>query len=127
MKDKRPININPLTIKLPITALVSIGHRISGVFVFLLIPLLLYLLSQSLASESSFQQMQQLFSPLWMKGVLWIFVAGFAFHFVAGFRHILMDCHIGDSQRLGRLGAWMVLLIGAAIALLAAWCIGSCL
>lgn len=127
MKDKRPININPLSIKLPITAFVSIGHRISGVVVFLLIPLLLYLLSQSLASEDSFQAVQQLLQPLWMKLLFWGLVAGFAFHLVAGIRHLLMDCHIGDSLRMGRLGAWLVIFLSTAAAVLTAWaiwCIG---
>ncbi|MCS5709088.1 succinate dehydrogenase, cytochrome b556 subunit [Candidatus Berkiella cookevillensis] len=125
MKDKRPKNINPLTIRLPLTALVSIGHRISGIVVFLFIPLLLCGLGESLKSEAAFLDMRLWFQAAWVKVILWGFIAAFAFHFIAGLRHMLMDCHIGDSLKSGRVGAVMVLIATFVIAGLAAWCIGS--
>jgi hypothetical protein len=53
-KRSRPKNLNLLTIRLPIPALVSIMHRVSGAFLFLLLPGLLWLLAQSLASAESY-------------------------------------------------------------------------
>ena len=53
--DKRPINLNFLTMTFPITAIVSLLHRMSGIFLFLLIPLLLWMLQESLASEARWQ------------------------------------------------------------------------
>ena len=111
--------------KLPIPALVSIGHRISGLVVFLFVPLMLCALDASLKSESSFIAMQAWFQPLWVKALLWIFIVGLVFHLLAGMRHLLMDCHIGESLKAGRIGAMFVLLASAVLAILAAWCIRS--
>lgn len=127
VKDKRPININPLTIKLPITALVSIGHRVSGVVVFLMIPLLLCFLSESLRSEQTFQALAGYFQSIGMKVLLWVLVVGFAYHCIAGVRHLLMDCHIGESLRGGRMGSVIVMALSTLFALAAAWWIGGCL
>ena len=55
---KRPVNINLLKIKLPLTALLSITHRLSGMFVFFIVlPLTaisFYYLAQSLESYEQF-------------------------------------------------------------------------
>jgi succinate dehydrogenase / fumarate reductase cytochrome b subunit len=55
---KRPVNINLLKIKLPLTALLSITHRLSGMFVFFVVlPLTaisLYYLAESLDSYEQF-------------------------------------------------------------------------
>ena len=44
----RPKYLNLLRIKMPVGAIASIGHRISGVCLFLCIPVLIYLLDLSL-------------------------------------------------------------------------------
>ena len=107
--NKRPINKNPLSIRLPITALVSISHRVSGVFVFLLIPGLLWMLEKSLASESSYLTLMDTLQTPWVCVTYWLFIAALVFHLLAGIRHLIMDWHIGDSLRGGRLGSWMVI------------------
>ena len=53
-KDNRPVNLNLLTISLPIIGLSSILHRISGVAVFFSFPLIVWVFSISLKSENSF-------------------------------------------------------------------------
>lgn len=120
MIDKRPININPLSIRLPVAALVSISHRISGVIVFLLIPILLYILEQSLQSAETYAQISDIFSAQWLKFSLWVLLAGIIFHLLAGIRHLIMDMHIGDSLRGGRIGAILVFAISAMLIVAAA-------
>ncbi len=127
MNKKRPLNINPLTIKLPIPALVSICHRISGVVVFLFIPLLLCLLGHSLESEVSFKEMMTwMQSPVW-KFFIWVLGVGLYFHIVAGLRHLLMDIHIGESLRAGRFSAILVFSLSIAFALWSALALGGIL
>ena len=70
MKDKRPINLNLMTIKFPITAITSILHRASGVFVFLAVPLLLWCLQYSLASPMHFLYLEASFSQTWFKALV---------------------------------------------------------
>ncbi len=117
--NNRPVNLSLSTIKFPITAIVSILHRISGVFLFAGAGVLLWLLDKSLASEESFVSLQQLLNqPIWQL-VVWVVLAALAYHVVAGIRHLLMDCGIGESLRGGRLGAWLVLIAAAVLIVLA--------
>ncbi|MBS0286013.1 MAG: succinate dehydrogenase, cytochrome b556 subunit [Proteobacteria bacterium] len=120
MKTTRPININPLTIRLPVMAFVSIMHRISGVLVFLLIPLLLGALGRSLASPEGLAQVKEATQTPLAQLFVWSLVGALIFHLFAGIRHLLMDMHIGDSLVAGRWGARIVILC-ALIAFIAAF------
>ncbi|MDP1756070.1 MAG: succinate dehydrogenase, cytochrome b556 subunit, partial [Pseudohongiella sp.] len=58
MKDNRPINLDFKTLRLPLPAITSILHRISGVIIFGGVFVLLWLLSSSLKSEAGFLDVQ---------------------------------------------------------------------
>ena len=111
MPSKQPVNLNLMTIRMPVTALVSIGHRLSGLLTFLLIPVLLCALSLSLKSEEGYAQLMQYFDGLIFKAIVWAGVLGLGYHLIAGVRHLLMDLHIGETNRGGKLGAWIVLAL----------------
>lgn len=121
MINKRPININPLSVQIPIGALVSITHRLSGILVFLLIPMVLWAMQLSFESEQSFEQMKAVFDIPLLKMVTWIFLAALLYHLVAGLRHLLMDVHMGDSLRAGRLSAKIVIIVSLLLAIEAAY------
>ena len=108
---QRPLNINPFSIRLPLPALISISHRLSGIFIFLGIPFLLLGLQRSLESQHSFDTLQRLVTHPVMSVTLWLFVAALCFHLLAGCRHLLIDFQIGDSLKGGRLGAWIVVIV----------------
>ena len=63
-KDNRPVNLNLLTISLPIIGLSSILHRISGLAVFFSFPLIVWVFSISLESENSFLMLSNLLQNL---------------------------------------------------------------
>lgn len=105
MNKQRPKNLNLLTIRFPIPALVSILHRMSGVFLFLIIPVILWALQSSLASQDSFQALHDSFTTPFAKAIVWLFLAPFIYHFVAGIRHLLMDMNVGIELKSGRLTA----------------------
>ena len=111
MKDKRPVNLNLWTIAFPLPAIISILHRISGVILFVLMPLLLWLLASSLRDASSFAQSAAFLAQPLVKLVIWGLLVALFYHLVAGIRHLLMDGHIGDSLAGGRLGAKIVLAL----------------
>lgn len=71
MKDTRPVNIDLTTIRFPLTAILSITHRITGVIIFIGVAILLYLLGLSLESEAGFAEAQQLLSSPLAKFVVW--------------------------------------------------------
>lgn len=115
---KRPINLNLLTIKFPLAAIVSILHRASGVFVFLLIPFLLWMLDLSLGSPIEFDHLQDVLSSPIVKFIWWLFIAALLYHLIAGVRHLLMDVGIGESLQGGRQSAIITLGLAIVIALL---------
>lgn len=116
MKSNRPINL-PLSqvisvnVKSPI-AIASILHRISGVILFLLIPVLLWLLQTSLSSPESFEA---LFDNVLLRFVVWIFVAATAFHFVMGVKHLIADMGMIEELKSGRLAATVSFIIAAIL------------
>lgn len=118
---KRPKNLNLLTIKLPINALVSILHRASGVVLFLLLPLMLLAMQQSLVSEASYEMLRQLFAhwlvKLFLIGCSWAFFH----HFYAGIRHLLQDVHWMTSLQKSRITGRVVLVLVGVSVLLFAW------
>lgn len=119
MNDKRPVNLDIGTIHLPITAYVSILHRVSGVILFFATGILLWLLDASLASPQSFDDVKSLLTGSFAQLIIWGILAALAYHLVAGIRHLIMDFGIGESLAGGILGAKLV-LAGAILLTLAA-------
>lgn len=118
MNKQRPVNLDLFTIKFPIPAIISILHRVSGVILFLLIPVMLWMLYSSLASPMGFDDVQDFLSSLWVRFFIWLVVVALLYHLVAGVRHLLMDMDIGESLQGGRRGAWAVVVITIILALI---------
>lgn len=111
MNNQRPVNLDLASLKYPATAIVSILHRITGILLFLLMPVMLYLLNSSLHSEASFIALhEQLSNPCW-KLVLWVSAAAMVYHLIAGIRHLLMDLGLGESLSVARKTAVGVILL----------------
>jgi succinate dehydrogenase / fumarate reductase cytochrome b subunit len=99
-------NIHALTdlpnYRMPLAAIVSILHRISGALLVLLMPFVLYLLEKSLTSEVSFEYFKGIVSNWFFKLIILALCWGYLQHFCSGIRHLIMDAHIGldkDSAR----------------------------
>ncbi len=124
MKSNRPVNLSLSTVlavnmKSPV-AIASILHRISGVVIFLLIPVLLYVLQQSLASEAAFAAVKTDILGGLVGGVLvFVALAGLIFHLVAGIKHLIQDFGVGESLQGGRLFATLALVVSAILILCA--------
>ncbi|MDQ2075428.1 succinate dehydrogenase, cytochrome b556 subunit [Marinimicrobium sp. ABcell2] len=119
MKNQRPVNLDLTKFSFPLAAIVSILHRISGVFTFAGVAILLWLLDASLASEDRFFALQEtLTQPLW-QFVIWTVLAALAYHVVAGVRHMLMDVGIGESLKGGRRGAQLTVVLAVVLMILA--------
>ena len=106
-------------IRLPLPALVSILHRISGALLFFpLTAWLLYLLDVSLVSEAEFARVRDgyLQAPLAKIGLL-VFVWAFAHHLFAGVRYLLLDLDKGIELRPARISSAVVIVLGLAVTL----------
>jgi succinate dehydrogenase / fumarate reductase, cytochrome b subunit len=116
---KRPKYLDLSKIRLPIPALVSILHRVSGAILFLFfIPLLLLALGSSLASPDSFASLQAKFAHPLSKLIMLGFAWAYLHHFCAGIRHLLMDMHKGIDLQSSRLSAKIVLVVSIVLTLL---------
>lgn len=118
MNHNRPKNLNLLTIRFPVPAIVSILHRITGVALFLLIPFLLWALSCSLTPDG-FDTLSYHLSGGLAKFILWVLLIPLCFHLIAGIRHLLSDIHLGDSLKSGRTSAYLVFILTALLIIVA--------
>ena len=116
----RPVFLNLMRIQMPVGALTSIGHRISGVVLAASVPVAVYLLGLSLRDAVGFSQVIALFAQFPVKALAVIVVWALAQHSLSGVRHLLTDFDIGSPMRVARRSAWFVNLAGVAVAALAA-------
>ena len=97
--DHRPVYIDLRKINLPVSALISITHRLSGMYVFFItLPLMLALIYFSTESEDSFNDLSLFLKDY--KFILALIVLSFSilwYHILSGVRHLIMDAHIGES------------------------------
>jgi len=107
----RPVFLDLTKMRFPPMAIISIMHRISGVFLFLLLPFVLYLLHGSLASAAEFDAMKQWLSSPIPAFVMWVFVCSAAFHLFAGIRHMVMDLGFGEHLCTAKWSAYFLLLL----------------
>ena len=97
--DHRPVYIDLRKINLPVSALISIMHRLSGMYIFFItLPLMLALIYFSTESEDSFNELSLFLKNY--KFILGLIVLSFCilwYHILSGVRHLIMDAHIGES------------------------------
>jgi succinate dehydrogenase / fumarate reductase, cytochrome b subunit len=116
----RPVFFNLIQIQMPVGALTSITHRVTGVVLALSIPYGVYLLDMSLQSPQSFARLTGLFHQWPFKVAAILFIWALAHHLLAGIRHLLSDIDVGALLPAARRSAWIVNVGGLAVALLAA-------
>jgi succinate dehydrogenase / fumarate reductase cytochrome b subunit len=119
VKDKRPVNLDIGSMRLPITAWASITHRATGVFLFGGIAVLLWALEASLASPESFVSLQESLANPLFKLVLWAVVSGLIYHSLAGIKHLVMDFGIGETMEGGIRGVRIVVALSVVFILMA--------
>jgi len=119
VNKQRPKNLNLLTIRFPLPAIVSILHRISGIILFLSLPFMLWALETSLHSEEQFNALKDRLATPCFKFITWACLSAFLFHVVTGIRHLLMDLDIGVSLQGGRKSAALSLLAAFILVILA--------
>jgi succinate dehydrogenase / fumarate reductase cytochrome b subunit len=98
--QERPVYLDLTKIRLPMSAFSSITHRLSGMYIFFVaLPLILYVIDQSLSSRSSFDKLaDDIVSISFFSFFLFISISIFWYHILTGIRHLIMDFfHIGES------------------------------
>mgnify|MGYP001605442134 FL=1 len=120
-QQNAPVFLNLFRIRMPAGAVASIAHRISGVLLFLSLPLLAWLLDLSLQGGEGYERAIALLQSTGVRLASVLLVWSLLHHLVAGIRFLLIDVHLGVSMPAARLSAWFANLAAALMALLYAW------
>ena len=106
----RPVFLNLLKIKLPMNAVASITHRLSGMYVFFItLPMSLALL---FLSKTTFAYLKANLNELnFLSFFVYLSFLIFFYHLLTGIRHLLQDHHIGDSMNMLNISARGIIVI----------------
>lgn len=107
-KKNRPRYLNLIKISMPVAAVVSIGHRISGFLLVIAIPFLIYAFQLSVSSAEAYGQVLAVLENPIILTIIALLVWSFSHHFFAGIRFLLIDIDIGVSKAAARTSAWLI-------------------
>ena len=117
--------IDALQYKLPPAGWVSILHRVSGGLMFVLLPLIVWLLDVSLGSEVSYERFSNAFiagigfvPAFLLKLIVLTLIWAYLHHFIAGVRHLWMDATHSVSKQQGRISAIVTLAASGVLTVL---------
>lgn len=116
--QNRPIFLNLIKIHFPVSAVVSILHRVSGVLLSLSIPVLVFLFGLSIKDEQSYSRVADWLTGIGGKLIVVFLLWNLAHHFLAGIRFLLLDLDIGITKIGAARSAWVVHVGAAIIALI---------
>jgi len=117
----KPVYINLFKIQLPLSALLSISHRVSGILIFFMVlPVSAYILNILLASQASFISFLDAYkASVFLRTFVLFNILIFVYHVIAGIRHMLMDFHlISETLYASNTSAKIAIILFLVIALL---------
>lgn len=135
-REHRNIGLKELLsylVRFPAAAWVSLLHRVSGLLLFVLLPLAIWALDASVSSEASFEQFARVFShgygslPGWLfKFVCLAVMWSYMHHLIAGLRFLMLDVNHSavERYRAARSARWVLILSLTLTALLSAKMLG---
>jgi succinate dehydrogenase / fumarate reductase cytochrome b subunit len=91
MPHNRPISPHLQIYKLPLTAIISISHRLTGVFLSAGLIGLVFIIGQITLGEENFNYMQTALHTIPCRILIIGFVYALMFHLCHGLRHLLWD------------------------------------
>ena len=100
--QERPVYLDLSKIRLPMSALTSITHRLSGMYIFFVtLPLLLFVINQSISSKANYERLIMDMSSISLYSMfIFLSVSIFWYHILTGIRHLIMDfLHLGESLK----------------------------
>ncbi|ACL72549.1 succinate dehydrogenase, cytochrome b556 subunit [Thioalkalivibrio sulfidiphilus] len=114
-REGRPVFLNLLKIRLPVPGVASIAHRISGVLLFLAIPLFLFIFQRSLQGEAGYAEALALLRHPLVMLISLVLLWSLLHHWLAGIRYLLIDVDVGVERTAARKSAWTVLILAPVL------------
>ena len=117
----KPVYINLFKIQLPLSALLSITHRVSGMLIFFLVlPVSASIFNLLLQSSDSFALFMDSYNTsIFIRTFVLFNILVFEYHVIAGIRHMLMDFNlISETLSSSNTSAMVALIFFFVISLL---------
>lgn len=89
--NNRPLSPHLQVYRLPLTGIISITHRATGVFLTLGLLLIVYLLWTLTQGQENYSAMQKVMHLWPLQIILWGFIYALFFHLCHGIRHLIWD------------------------------------
>jgi succinate dehydrogenase / fumarate reductase cytochrome b subunit len=114
-KHNRPTSPHLQVYKLPLTGIISISHRITGVLLSVGLIFFVCLVSFIAAGPQSFAAMQDLMHNFLLRLIYWGFIYALFFHLCHGIRHLIWDAGQGFERET--MDSYVLIELAASIAL----------
>jgi succinate dehydrogenase / fumarate reductase cytochrome b subunit len=119
----RPVSPHLQIYRPQLTSILSILHRITGVFLTLGIPVLIYWLAAAATSAEAFDRAQAVAGSVIGRGLLFLWTGAFFYHLLNGLRHLAWDGGWGYELPMVYRTGWAA-LIGSVVLTLVSWALG---
>jgi succinate dehydrogenase / fumarate reductase cytochrome b subunit len=113
--NNRPISPHLQIYKLPLTGIISITHRMTGVMLSAGLICFVYIVSSVAGGETAYTAMQGLMGVWLVKLIYWGFIYALFFHLCHGVRHLIWDA--GQSFDSDTLDYYAKIELGCSLAL----------
>lgn len=117
--SNRPISPHLQAYKLPLTGIISITHRMTGVLLSVGLVVIVYMISAMADGAVSYAAMQSLMSVWLIKLMYWGFIYALFFHLCHGVRHLIWDAGRSFDRKTLNCYALIELIVSATLTLAA--------
>jgi succinate dehydrogenase cytochrome b subunit len=114
----RPLSPHLQVYRLQITSVLSILHRLSGIWLGIGTLLLTWWLVALANGSAPFATAQTFFASILGKILLFLWTLGLMFHFCNGIRHLVWDSGLGFEKPAYHASGWIVLAAAAFLTVL---------
>jgi succinate dehydrogenase / fumarate reductase, cytochrome b subunit len=115
MNINRPTSPHLQVYKLPLTGVISITHRLTGVLLSAGLIFFIYIVTAVAGGEAAYAAMQALMSVWLVRLIYWGFIYALFFHLCHGVRHLIWDT--GKSFNPDTLNRYAMIELSASLVL----------
>ena len=123
MSRSRPLSPHLQIYRLPISAVISISHRVAGVLLAVGSLVLVYWLVALASGPDAFAHAQALLGSVVGRVVLLALTLALFYHLANGIRHLFWDAGFGFELRTVR-ASGMLVIVASIVLTLVAWALG---
>jgi succinate dehydrogenase / fumarate reductase cytochrome b subunit len=113
--NNRPTSPHLQVYRLPLTGIISITHRMTGVLLSVGLLFFVYIVSAVAGGEAAYAAMQDLLSVWLIRLMYWGFIYALFFHLCHGVRHLIWDA--GKSFDRDTLDRYALIELGCSLVL----------